>query len=83
MISIDDEDEKKIRRYAQEMYGGKKGSLSEVFIKAIKEFFEHQKREKEKEEYRFNLIKNMKNAKKLNILKDGKAYASRAELYER
>ncbi len=35
MIALDDEYEKLLRRLAQEKYGGKKGSLSEVVKEAL------------------------------------------------
>jgi Arc/MetJ-type ribon-helix-helix transcriptional regulator len=35
MIALDDEHEKLLRRLAQEKYGGKKGSLSEVVKEAL------------------------------------------------
>ncbi len=84
MISVDEEKEKEIRKYAQEVYGGKKGSLSEFVWAAISDYISHFKKEHERQLAIKRMLDRMKHAKKLGILnKEGKAYSSRDELYER
>lgn len=84
MISVDDEKEKEIRKYAHELYGGKKGSLSEFIWQAIAHFISEAKKEHDRDQAFKRMIERMKHAKKLGILnKEGKAYSSRDELYER
>ncbi|MBI5046219.1 hypothetical protein HZC07_00615 [Candidatus Micrarchaeota archaeon] len=84
MISVDEEKEKEIRKYAHEICGGKKGSLSEFVWEAIEHYIFELKKEKNRHVAFDRMINRMKNAKKLNILnKEGMAYSSRDELYER
>ena len=82
MISVDDEKEKEIRKYAQEVCGGKKGSLSEFIWQAIAQFIEEKKQGHERKAAIERMLHRMRNAKKLGILnKEGKAYSSRDEIY--
>ncbi|MDO8553309.1 MAG: hypothetical protein Q7S22_00750 [Candidatus Micrarchaeota archaeon] len=84
MISVNDDNEREIRKYAQEIYGGKKGSLSEFVWAAIADYISHFKKEYDNEISFKRMIERAKHAKKLGILnKDGMAYTSRDELYER
>ncbi len=82
MISVDDEKEKEIRKYAQEIYGGKKGSLSEFVWAAIADYISRTKKEYERKAAVKRMLARMENAKKLGILnKEGKVYSSRDEIY--
>jgi len=84
MISVDEEKENTIRHYAQEISGGKKGSLSEFIWITVSHYIEEFKQKHEKEASFKRMIERMKHAKKLGILnREGKAYSSRDELYER
>ncbi len=84
MISVGDEEEKEIRKYAHELYGGKKGSLSEFVWEAIDHYIKEIKKEDNRDAAFKRMIERAKNAKRLGILnKEGKAYSSRDELYER
>ncbi len=82
MISVDDEKEMEIRRYVQEVEGGKKGSLSEFVWKAIASYIEGINRQRSRQVAVVRMLDRMKSARKLGILnKEGKAYSSRDELY--
>ncbi|HLC71171.1 MAG TPA: ribbon-helix-helix domain-containing protein [Candidatus Nanoarchaeia archaeon] len=78
MISVDDEKEKEIRKYAQEVYGGKKGSLSEFISQAVTNYILSIKKEYERKAAHKRLIERMK--KGLDIGYTG--YKTRSELYE-
>ncbi|MFA4980706.1 MAG: hypothetical protein WC589_24565 [Sphingobacterium sp.] len=77
MISVDDEKEKQIRAYAQEVCGGKKGSLSAFVWQAIAQYISQTKKEYEREAARKRIIERMK--KGLDIGFTG--YKKRSELY--
>ena len=82
MISVDDEKEKEIRKYAQQLYSGKKGSLSKFVWHAIYEYISRITKEHQRQEAVKRMLERARNAKKLGILnKEGKAYSSRDELY--
>lgn len=82
MISVGEEEEKEIRKYAHELHGGKKGSLSEFVWQAINHYIKEIEKEHEREAAFKRMIERAKNAKKLGILnKEGKVYSSRDELY--
>lgn len=82
MISVDDEKEKEIRKYAHDLCGGKKGSLSEFIWQAVESYLNSIKKGNERQAAIKRMLNRMKNAKKLDILnKEGKAYSSRSEIY--
>ncbi len=72
-ISLDDEDEAKLRKLAQEKYGGKKGSLSEAVSEAI-ENMEKQSKDELKDEF-FRKLEE-------GISFKYKMYQRRAEIYD-
>ncbi len=72
MVVLDDEHERRLRRLAQQKYGGKKGSLSKVVWEALDQMEEKGKTALEQ------LEEMMKNAKPVEY----KRYKHRSELYE-
>ncbi|MFP3950228.1 MAG: hypothetical protein ACLFUZ_04020 [Candidatus Micrarchaeia archaeon] len=72
-ISLDDEDEAKLRRLAQEKYGGKKGSLSEIVSEAL-EGMEKKSKTEIKEEFFRKLEEGVRFSYRM--------YKKRAEIYE-
>ncbi len=78
MISVDDKKETEIRHYAQQLYGGKKGSLSEFVWNAIAHYIEEIRKEEKRKAAHKRLIQWMK--KGINI--GYKRYKTRSELYE-
>ncbi|MBI5227071.1 hypothetical protein HY988_00650 [Candidatus Micrarchaeota archaeon] len=82
MISLEDDDEKELRKYAQQISGGKKGSLSEFVWQAIAHYISETKKEQERNAAFERILERAKHAKKLGILnKEGKVYSSREEIY--
>ncbi len=82
MISVDDEKELEIRKYAQEVFGGKKGSLSDFIWAAVAEYISNMKKGHERNAAIKRMLERMNSARKLGILnKDGKAYLTRDEMY--
>ena len=73
MISLDEEYEALLRRLAQEKYGGKKGSLSEIVQEALDKMKEED-REKEIEEFGKMLRKGLRFKYKM--------YEKRSEIYD-
>ena len=79
LISLSDEEEEKLRALAQELYGGKRGSLSNVVSLALSMVESSKKQEKKQTLQR--LIKTMEEGYSL-AYKEKKVYEKRAELYE-
>jgi len=82
-ISLDENHEELLRKLAQEEYGGKKGSISLIMQRALDVLKQKQENVQKRLEARQKLLLRIKNARKLNMLKNKKAYESRDELYER
>lgn len=78
MISVDDEKEKEIRKYAQEIYGGKKGSLSEFVWAAIADYISHVKKDHERKAAVKRMLARMEKGISIGF----KGYKSRDEIYE-
>lgn len=72
-ISLDDEDEAKLRKLAQEKYGGKKGSLSEAVSEAIENMGK-----RSKDELKEEFFKKLEEGVSFSY----KMYKKRAEIYE-
>jgi len=73
MIALDDENEAFLRRLAQEKYGGKKGSLTEIIKEALNKM-----KDDEREEERKAFINRLKKGLDFKY----KMYKSRAEIYD-
>lgn len=78
LISLSDDEEEKLRTLAKELYGGKKGSLSEVVSLALSMVESAKKKEKKQSLQR--LIKTMEQGYHLGY-KGKKVYEQRDELY--
>ena len=73
MIALDDEYEKLLRMFAQEKYGGKKGSLSEVVQEALDRMKDRSLKEK---------IVEFREMLKTGLHFKYKMYRHRSEIYE-
>lgn len=84
MIALDDDEEMLLRQLAQEIYQGKKGSLSDVVATAIEEFAEKRKKEQGKKAAAERILKRIEKGRDLGLGLDKKkkVYESREELYE-
>ncbi|OGY44623.1 MAG: hypothetical protein A2729_03515 [Candidatus Buchananbacteria bacterium RIFCSPHIGHO2_01_FULL_39_14] len=74
-ISVDNEIEQQFRKYAQEIYEGKKGFLGDAITQAMKEWLEQKKQQNLAEQ----AITQWKKGHKLGKL----LYTKREELYGR
>lgn len=74
-MSFEKEDENRLRRLAQEKYGGRKGSLSKVVLEGIAKL----EGESVKERARQNLLKKLRDGYDMGKI----LYKTRAELHER
>ena len=77
MISVDDEKEKEIRKYAQELNGGKKGSLSDFVWLAINQYILTLNKEHEREIARQRMLNRMRKGLDIGYLE----YTKRSDLY--
>ena len=73
MIALDEEYEELLRRLAQEKYGGKKGSLTEVVQDAL---------DKMKEDDREKSIEELTKRLKIGLSFKYKMYKNRNEIYD-
>ena len=78
MISLDDEQEKKARELAQQIYGGKKGSLSQVFNQAIKAYVKALEMTKQKTDARKRIIERLEKGLDIGYTR----YTKRSETYD-
>lgn len=73
MIALEDEYEELLRRLAQEKYGGKKGSLTEIVQDAL---------DKMKEEDRKKSVETLVKRLKTGLNFKYKMYKTRSEIYD-
>ncbi len=76
-ISIKNDNETNVRRWAQEDFGGKKGAISAVIDAAVETYAKEKARQKSVD----RMVAHMK--KGLFDLKGKKAYEKREDLYDR
>ncbi len=78
MISVSQEKENEIRKYAQEVMGGKKGSLSDFIWEAVSSYINNLKKEHERQAAVERMLSRMRKGMHIGF----KGYTSREELYE-
>ncbi len=80
-ISIKNESEKKIRQWAQEEFGGKKGAIGEV-VDALVESYEKEKQRQVEQEKRIKRFRAMMDKGFKMGLGNKKPYEKREDIYE-
>ena len=75
-VSLDEEHEVLLRRLAQEKYGGKKGSISDVIQEALNELKEKERKSRARKQFLETIDKG------INLGFKGNAYESRDEIYD-
>lgn len=81
LISFDDENERKLRELARELYGGRKGSLTEAAVEAVSHRYAEIERAKKKKASLERLIRMMEKGFPIGLGKK-EPYEKRSELYE-
>ena len=74
-ISLEDADEAKLRRFAREKYGGKKGSLAKIVSEGLEKMENESEREK--------TIRSLKAKMEKGFNSGGILIKHRSELYDR